>query len=65
MMLSMMGAGIASVQYNPRIIGAWSGLLSSSTALFWGWAHFSGRLPEPPPEGVEPKEIEVHGEPAV
>ena len=34
-----------------------------STAIFWGWAHFTGRLPEPAREGVEPEEVEVHGEP--
>jgi len=39
-------------------------VLSSSTALFWGWAHFTGRLPEPEHLGVDPEEIEVHAEPA-
>jgi len=65
MMLSMMAAGIASIHHSPRFIGAWAGVLSSSTALFWGWAHFTGRLPEPRREGVEPQEVEVHGRPAV
>ena len=40
------------------------GTLSSSTALFWAWAHITGRLPEPEREGIEPDEVEVHGEPA-
>jgi MFS family permease len=65
MMVSMMLAGIASQYYDPRAIGAVAGALSSTTALFWGWAHFSGRLPEPARQGVEPGEVEVHGEPRV
>jgi len=35
MMISMMGAGIASTHYSPRTIGTVAGLLSSSTAIFW------------------------------
>jgi len=65
MMISMMLAGIASEHWDPRTIGAVAGALSSTTAIFWGWAHFSGRLPEPAREGVEPEEIEIHGEPTV
>ena len=65
MMLSMAMAGVASQFYDPRLIGAVAGALSSSTALFWGWAHFTGRLPAPERKGVEPEEVEVHGEPAV
>jgi len=65
MMISMMAAGIASQYYDPRAIGAVAGVLSSTTAIFWGWAHFSGRLPEPAREGVEPEDVEVHGEPTV
>jgi MFS family permease len=64
MLISMTLAGIASEYWNPRTIGAIAGVLSSSTALFWGWAHFTGRLPEPEHLGVEPEEIEVHPEPA-
>jgi MFS family permease len=65
MMVSMMVAGIASTAYSPRLIGAWSGALSASTALFWIWLHLAGRLPEPAMEGVDPGEVEVHGEPTV
>jgi len=65
MMLSMLGAGIASQTWSPRAIGVVSGLLSSSTAFFWLWAHATGRLPEPPRAGVEPEEVEVHGDPVV
>jgi hypothetical protein len=43
----------------------WSGVLSSSTALFWIWLHAARRLPEPAMEGVEPEEVEVHGEPTL
>src|SRR6202046_5668117 len=65
MMLSMAGAGVASQTWSPRTIGIASGLLSSSTAFFWLWANWTGRLPEPAREGVEPEEIEVHGDPVV
>jgi MFS family permease len=65
MMISMMLAGIASQHWDPRTIGTIAGALSSTTAIFWGWAHFTGRLPEPALEGVEPEEIEIHGEPTV
>lgn len=62
MMVSMMLAGVASQYYDPRVIGAWSGALSSTTAIFWAWANWTGRLPEPASEGVSPEEVEVHGE---
>jgi MFS family permease len=65
MMLSMMGAGIASTAWSPRTIGAISGVLSSSTAFFWLWANWSGRLPEPERPGLEPEEVGVHGDPVV
>ncbi len=65
MMVSMMVSGIASVAYSPRVIGVWSGALSASTALFWIWLHVAGNLPEPAMEGVDPREVEVHGEPTV
>jgi MFS family permease len=65
MMVSMTLAGMASQKYDARLIGTVAGVLSSTTAFFWGWAHFSGRLPEPAREGVEPEEVEVHGEPTV
>ena len=61
----LMGAGIASTSWSPRTIGAVSGVLSSCTALFWGWANWNGRLPEPAMEGVEPDEVEIHGDPVV
>ena len=38
MMLSMLGAGLASSHVSPRTIGAWSGALSSLTAVYWIWA---------------------------
>jgi MFS family permease len=63
MMISMMGAGIASTYYSPRTIGAVAGLLSSTTAIFWGWANWTGRLPMPKLEGVDRKLVEVHGDP--
>jgi len=65
MMLSMSGAGIASLEVDPRTIGAWSGVLSSTTAIAWAVLNLSGRLPEPEATGIERDEIEVHGEPTV
>ena len=65
MLLSMMAAGIASERYDPRTIGTVAGVASSTTALFWAWANWTGRLPEPARDGVEPEEIEVHGDPTV
>lgn len=65
MMISMMGAGIASSYYSPRTIGTVAGLLSSTTAIFWGWANWTGRLPLPEFAGVERKSLEVHGDPVV
>ncbi len=65
MLVSMMLAGIASQTWDPRTIGTIAGALSSTTAIFWGWANATGRLPEPPKEGVEPEEVEVHGKPTV
>ena len=65
MMLSMAIAGLASTHVSPRIIGAWAGVFSSSTAIFWGWANWRGRLPEPALSGVDPDDIEVHDDPTV
>jgi MFS family permease len=64
MMLSMLAAGIASQYYDPRTIAACAGIVSSTTAIFWAWANWTGRLPEPKVE-ENPEEVEVHGEPTV
>jgi hypothetical protein len=63
MMLSMLGAGLASQHYSVRAIGAASGLLSSSTAIFWGWANWTGKLPEPKGR-PSPTTVGVHGDPS-
>ena len=65
MMFSMTAAGIASQYQSPRTIGCVAGILSSSTAVFWAWANWKGKLPEPEPLPEEPEEVEVHGEPTV
>jgi MFS family permease len=61
MMISMMAAGIASTHYSPRSIGTVAGLLSSTTAFFWGWANWTGRLPLPHIEATS-KTDEVHAD---
>ena len=63
MMLSLAGAGIASQHYSPRTIGACAGILSSMTAIFWGWATITDRLKEPELQ-LNP-ELEIHGEPTI
>ena len=63
MMFSLTVAGFFSQTRSPRDIGVIAGICSSMTAVFWGWAQFTGRLPEPPLEGHEPEseeEVEVH-----
>jgi hypothetical protein len=63
MMISMMLAGIASQFWDPRAIGACSGVISSTTAIFWAWANWTGRLPEPAEVPHEEAEVEeLHGE---
>jgi MFS family permease len=51
MMFSMLAAGTASQYFSVRAVGVCSGLLSSSTAIFWGWANWRGKLPEPSVRG--------------
>jgi len=63
MMLSLAGAGVASSHYSVRSIGVASGLLSSTTAIFWAWANLVRRMPEPPDFATD-EEVEVHGESA-
>jgi MFS family permease len=64
MLVSMMGAGTASISYSPRTIGAVAGCISSTTAFFWWWNDWRGRLPEPPQQSVKPGEdLEVKAEP--
>lgn len=58
MMLSMMATGAATISHSPRTIGAWAGALSSTTAIFWTLANFTGRLPEPPRQAVRDREEE-------
>jgi MFS family permease len=62
MMLSMLAAGVASTHVDPRVIGVVSGVLSSTTAIGWAWAQMTGRLSQPALDGVDPREIELHGE---
>jgi hypothetical protein len=62
MMLSLTAAGIASQTVSPRTIGAWAGVLSGTTAIFWATANWTGRLPEPEIQGADPLDLEVRGE---
>ena len=64
MMLSMLAAGSASQYFSVRAIGAVSGVLSSSTAIFWGWANWTGKLPEPAVTS-DPEAVEIHGDPTI
>jgi len=59
MMLSLTVASYYSQSYSPRQIGAVAGVLSSLTAVYWGWALLSGRLPEPEREEREAGSGEV------
>ena len=45
----------------------WSTMMVSMTLAGSprGWAHWTGRLPEPAQEGVDPEDVEVHGEPTI
>jgi hypothetical protein len=61
-MISMAMAGIASQYHGPRTIAWVAGVLSSTTAIFWGWANWKGKLVEPEVLAVEPEEIEVQTE---
>ena len=64
MMISMMGAGTATMKYSPRTIGAVSGAISSTTALFWWWADWRGKLAEPPEQAIAPgADLEIKAEP--
>lgn len=66
MMISMMATGAATISYSPRTIGAWAGTISATTAIFWTWANWSGRLPEPARQIVrEHEEEELTAEPPV
>jgi MFS family permease len=65
MMLSMLGAGLASQHVSARTIGAWSGILSSMTAIYWLWADKAGLLVEPAAVGTDPDAVEVRTEPPV
>jgi MFS family permease len=47
MMASLAVASVATLHYDPRSIGVIAGFLSASTALFWLWAQWTGRLKEP------------------
>jgi MFS family permease len=62
MMLSMLAAGTASQYVDIRTIGAASGLFSSSTAIFWAWANWTGKLPEPALTEDDAL-VEIHGDP--
>jgi hypothetical protein len=50
MMISLTVASVATTLFPIRGIGVVAGLLSGSTAVFWGLADAAGKLPEPRPE---------------
>ena len=47
MMISISIAGVASEYRSPRTIGFWAGIASSTTGIWWAWANWAGKLPEP------------------
>ncbi len=47
MMVSISIAGVTSEYVSPRTIGFWSGIASSTTGIWWAWANWKGKLPEP------------------
>jgi MFS family permease len=65
MMVSMMVAGIASMHYSPVLIGTVAGIVSSTTAIFWGWANWTGRLPLPALATGQQPEPEAHADPVI
>lgn len=50
MMLSLAAASVATVYVPVRTIGVVAGLLSASSAVFWFYAVWTDRLPEPRPQ---------------
>lgn len=62
-MVSMTAAGIASQYHGPRTIGFVAGILSSSTAIFWGLADWRGKLPEPESLAEGTAELDIAGGP--
>ncbi len=60
MMLSMLAAGLASRSVDPRVIGAFSGVLSSCTAIYWIWADRAGLLKEPLVRRGDADDMEPH-----
>jgi hypothetical protein len=66
MMISMMATGVATTAFTPRQIGACAGAVSTMTAVYWTWANWTHRLPEPPLQPVsQAEEEELHPEPPV
>jgi MFS family permease len=59
MMISMAAAGFCSAYFDPRTIGVAAGILSSLTAVYWTWADWTGRLPEPGATGRIPASVEL------
>ncbi len=58
------GAGTASIRIVRGTIGAVAGAISSTTAFFWWFNDWRGKLPEPPEQSVEgEKDMEVRAEP--
>jgi predicted MFS family arabinose efflux permease len=58
MLLSLTLASIATAHYEIRFVGTVAGFLSASTAIFWAWAVFARKLPEPQIQAVERVEVE-------
>lgn len=64
MMISLTLATIATLHYPIRLIGVIAGYLSASTALFWAWATFRNKLPEPMQQPAEEEDTSTPLTPA-
>jgi MFS family permease len=53
MLLSLTVASFATMRYPIRVVGVVAGFLSASTAIFWAWAVFAHKLPEPAPQPAD------------
>jgi hypothetical protein len=59
MLLSLTFASLATARYPIRSVGVVAGILSASTAVFWAWAVFTRKLPEPVLQAPSAEDVPV------